>query len=169
MKITEGLAEIKTLIKRIEKNREFIARNFVTTSNVVDPYAESGGLQKKVSETIQATTDLMKRIVKIRSAINTANATNRIKIGDYEQTIGEWLIWRRDILPLLRDWERFLLQNLEQAKTHTLPANWVEQKVQLIISVDEKEITQYFTNILLTNEELDGKLSLANATIDLEL
>ncbi len=66
MTITEALAEIKTIGKRLEKKKQAVLTNIGRDSRLKDPLDDS---VKFVKEERQAIEDLEKRIVTIRTAI----------------------------------------------------------------------------------------------------
>jgi len=89
--ITEALAEIPTITKRIQKKQEFILNYLYRSSSVRDPHEKDGGAQLLISREIQAINDLQYRIVSIRAAIQEANRNNTITIGNTTKTIADWL------------------------------------------------------------------------------
>jgi len=104
--ITEALAEIPTIEKRIEKKEEFILNYLYRQSSVRDPHEKDGGSNVLITREKQAIADLQLRLIKIRSAIQKANSENSITIGAQTKTITDWLTWRREIAPKQ---QRFLL------------------------------------------------------------
>ena len=97
--ITEALAEIPTIEKRIEKKSEFILNYLYRQSAVRDPHEKDGGSSTLIHRELQAIHDLQERIIKIRSAIQKANAENTITILKETKSIVDWLTWRREVAP----------------------------------------------------------------------
>jgi hypothetical protein len=71
--ITEALAEIPTIVKRIDKKQEFILNFLYRQSAVRDPHEKDGGSSELIKREMQAIDDLQARLVKIRSSIQLAN------------------------------------------------------------------------------------------------
>ena len=176
--ITEALAEIKTLNKRIEKKIAFISGYLIRQEGVKDPLEKQGGSIKVIEIERQSINDLMERIVFIRTAIAKANNSNEISIEGTKKTIAEWLVWRREVAPL----QRVMLENITKNLNHyrneakkqgvafiSAQASTAESKpTDLVVSIDELALAnelETFEKILGT---LDGQLSLANATIQIE-
>ncbi|MFA5152932.1 MAG: hypothetical protein WC554_10255, partial [Clostridia bacterium] len=95
--ITEALAEVPTISKRIEKKQEFI-RSFLSRQSAVrDPHEKDGGSSVLIQRELQGIKDLQQRLIDIRSAIQNANAENVITVEGTTQTIADWLTWRREV------------------------------------------------------------------------
>jgi len=169
--ITEALAEIPTLLKRIDKKREFVKNYLFRQSAVRDPHEKDGGSQALIASELQGVADLQDRLVAIRAAIQKANAENFITIDGTESSIADWLTWRRELAPreqafldglskMLSDLRKKAAQQgvgvSEQDKGVT--ADW-------IVNINEKELSEKIENYERTLGALDGQLSLKNATI----
>lgn len=177
MTITEALAEIKTITKRIQSKREFIETYQLRVDSLKDPLDKDGGSVKAVSEASQSISDLEDRMVALRSAIASANNTNTIALEGVEKPISDWLIWRREIAP---GRERFLIglaSKLASARNSVAGQKYRwgdaqktdDKPVDIIVNVDETALNverEQMKNIL---GQLDGQLSLKNATIMLSI
>jgi hypothetical protein len=173
--ITEALAEIPTIEKRIEKKREFILNYLYRQSSIRDPHEKDGGSGVLIAREKQAIADLQERLIKIRAAIQKANAENTIVVGDQTRTIVDWLTWRREIAPK----QRYFLQNMI-SKIQEMRQKAIRQGVSVtdkdagfssdyVVNINELELAneiEELENILGT---LDGQLSLKNATITIDL
>ncbi len=98
--ITEALAELKTIQKRITKKREFIDNNLARQDFVRDPHLGDGGTEKLNEEAFQSISDMEERTIRIRSAILKSNLETFIKVGGFftGRSVQDWLTWRREIL-----------------------------------------------------------------------
>lgn len=179
--ITEALAEIKTIDKRLEKKREFVAQYLAQPERIKDPFEKDGGSAKVLSEQIQSVTDLEGRKVQLRTAINAINARESITIEGTTRTIAEWIIWRREIAPGQEAFMTRLFQMLAQLRKEAQQrgARMVgqgaavavgdSQPTDIIVNIDEKKLgedRERFQNVL---GQLDGLLSLKNATLTLDI
>lgn len=175
MTITEALAEMKTLAKRIEKKREAIAPYLLRQSIVLDPLADSGGSKEHVRRERQALGDMETRMVAIRTSIQKVNQITPITVEGETKTIAEWLTWRKEIAPARQKHLQMMHGSIRKvrddfAKKGGMVGEAVSASdVNITVNVDEagllKEIEQ-MENVL---GQLDGQLSLKNATVMVEV
>ena len=179
--ITEALAELKTLGKRIPKKEEFSLQYIARSEGVRDPLEKSvpGGSPVAITRERQAIADLQKRHVAIRTSIQKSNHVVTITVADMTKTVAEWLTWRKEIAPGL---QQFLTKMRMQVVNHRDQAqkrgnavvsataiSGTEKPTDIVINVDEQALAaeaEQLENILGT---LDGALSLKNATTFIEL
>ena len=173
--ITEALAEIPTIEKRMEKKRDFIQNYLYRQSSVRDPHEKEGGSVKLITQEKQAIADLETRMIKIRASIQQANSENTITIGKQTRTIVDWLTWRREVAP---NEQRFL--NEVMLKINELHKQANRQGVTVtdkdagfssnyVVNINERDLAEEIENLENILGTLDGQLSLKNATILLEL
>lgn len=174
--ITEALAEIKTIGKRIDKKREFIMGFLFRQEGLKDPLDKDGGSVEAIRRERQAITDLELRIVNLRRGIQRANDTTEVNVNGNVLSIADWLTWRRDVAP----GQQAFLNNMrtrfhmlrEQAKrggSAVIQQNVaVSQDVKptdYVVNVDEAELARQIETLEETLGVLDGQLSLRNATV----
>lgn len=95
MSITQSLAELKLLDKRIQKSLDHVTWAQVKTkSHPVDTEKFS----KSVQAEYQSFIDLVKRRDTIKRAVVTSNATTRVKVADWEGTVAEAIEYKTSIL-----------------------------------------------------------------------
>lgn len=173
--ITEALAEIPTIEKRIEKKHEFILNYLYRQSSVRDPHEKDGGSAVLITREKQAIQDLQLRLIKIRSLIQKANSENMITIGEQTKSIVDWLTWRREVAP---KHQRFLQDQI--SKINQMRQNAARQGVNVtdkdagfssdfVVNVNERELADQIEELENTLGVLDGQLSLKNATIFIDL
>lgn len=173
--ITEALAEIPTIEKRIEKKHEFIINYLYRQSSVRDPHEKDGGSAVLISREKQAIQDLQLRLIRIRSLIQKANSENTITIGEQTKSIVDWLTWRREVAP---KHQRFLQDQI--SKINQMRQNAARQGVNVtdkdagfssdfVVNVNERELADHIEELENTLGVLDGQLSLKNATILIDL
>lgn len=174
--ITEALAEVPTISKRIEKKANFIGSFLFRQSAVRDPHEKDGGSAVLIAREFQAIRDLQNRLINIRAAVQRANSEHVITIGSETKSIADWLTWRREIVEFDR---RFLGQLTSELKRVRDDANKKGVAVtdkdpggysaDYVVNINEKELSEKIENIETVMGTLDGKLSLANATIMIEV
>lgn len=173
--ITEALAEIKTIGKRIETKQSQLESYIVRDSRMRDPMEQGGGSTAFILRERQAINDLQKRIVELRTKIQQSNMVTRLALNGQDMTVYEWLIWRREVAPtasnqLSRIWQT--LQNArrgaQQRGVNVIAAAAAVQSgndvSEIIVNVNEQEIAKERENVEAVLGELDGRLSLINAT-----
>ena len=177
MTITEALAEIKVIEKRVAKKREFVNSYFGRQQIVRDPFEAKGGSAVLVPAEQQAIADLLEERIRIRGAIQMANYSNTITIGRVTRSIGAWLTWRREVAPTEQQLVADLRARIDGARKNATqrggsvvpvgaPATGEKSdESNLVLNVDEKRLTERAEEIESSLATLDGLLSLKNATI----
>lgn len=172
--ITEALAEIKTINKRILKKNEFVQQYLVRSEQMRDPLEKDGGSRVVIAQERQAIHDLEERWINIRTQIALANATNSLTIDGITRTIAEWLTWRREISPgqlgLLRGLSGGIQRVREEAHSRnlTIAASGTSEG-DVIVNIDEKELAEMAEGMETILGQLDGLLSLKNAQIEINV
>jgi len=172
--ITEALAEIKTINKRLAKKREFVLAHTVRDDKLKDPLEKDGGSRKVLEAERQSIHDLETRVVRLRSAINKSNQETELTIGSTTRTVSDWLIWRREVMPA---YQRFLVQmnTRIQNERESLAygrrsrASDDEDVPDLVVNIDEKSLGGEAEDLEGILGSLDGQLSLLNATVLVEV
>lgn len=169
--ITEALAQLKVLDKRIAKKREFIQGNALRPEFAKDPHAKAGGSAELITQEMQAIRDMQEQKVSIRRAIKAANGQTEVTIGKQTRTIADWLVWRRDVAPMDRDFLRGLSSGIEQERrklqkgAQVVPAGSEAKPSDLVVNIPEFRLSQEIEDLEAALETLDGQLSLKNATV----
>lgn len=175
MTITEALAELKTIEKRITAKREFVRNYMFRLDNLKDPFEKDGGSVKHVHAEMQAIADLEARAVTVRRAIQSANDSTVLSLSGTEMSIADWLVWRREVAPSRERFLRDIAQKLNTARDtvrrqQTYTVGSVEQpKVDIIVNVDESRLNKELESLQEALGNLDGQLSLKNATVMVEV
>lgn len=177
MTITEALAETKTLVARIEKKRQAVATNLIRDARLKDPMADSGGQVEYVRRERQAIDDLSDRLVAIRTAIQEKNRTTPITLHGITKSVASWLTWRKEIAPSAKAFAGHLSQSISKARKDPVVTRdnlRVTDKPQglegeVIVNLDEKELNDLIEEYEHLLGDLDGKLSLINATTVISL
>jgi hypothetical protein len=175
--ITEALAEIKTVGKRIDAKRAAILPYLLRQDGAKDPLEKEldGGSVEYIKRERQALDDLGMRIIALRQGIQKANDSNSIVLSGVSKTISEWLTWRREVAPGAQKFLNQIRGNLnsirEQAKrqgNQVVPAGTVAaERTDYLINVDEKELNRQIEEFEEILGSLDGQLSLKNATVQI--
>lgn len=173
--ITEALAEIKTIKARIEKKRQNAMRYFARDSRMKDPLAEEGGSTEFVKRERQGIADLEERLVTIRSSIQAANLATALTIGTRTRPLADWLNWRRDVSDgakgFLAAMTNGIVKVRQEAQKNGLQVADKEsgEVPQIIVSVSERDLAGEVEAMETLLGELDGRLSLLNATTFIEV
>jgi len=171
--ITEALAEIKTIGKRIAKKQDFIGQYIHRQEKLKDPLAnEAGGSRGAIERERQAISDLQRRVIDLRLAINQANVGNRLTVNNNERSIAEWIIWKREVAPIQQAYlgrlRQFVQSIRQQAASQKLTVKTTESDAQpddVIMNIDEAALARDIEALEETLGILDGQLSQKNATV----
>lgn len=176
--ITEALAELGTIQKRIEKRRESFKSYLLRVEAQKDPLEKQGGSLAFVAAARQAIKDLQARHLAIRVAIQQANHQTKITIGERTLTVAEWLTWRKEQAPtsqtILTDIRRLI--DAARAQAQRSGAQVISASTQqdlkpqdIIVNLDEKALSEEIEDLETVLGTLDGRLSLINATTTIEV
>ncbi len=178
MTITEALAELPTIEKKLAHKRTFVQNYLFRPDSMRDPHEKDGGSVELIRREMQAMIDLGERVIAIRTAIQQANHTNSITMGTVSRSIADWLTWRREVAPAQLQFLKGTfnaLSNLrrkaaqegavvksEASKDSTLTRDYV-------VHVNEADLSKQIEEMEDMLGALDGKLSLMNATIKISV
>lgn len=177
MTITEALAEVHLINKKLSKKRMEIKPLLTRLDHQADPYEKDGGSKKIVEETLQSINDLENRLVNIRSAIAKANLNETITVQGTTKSIFDWLAWRREVAEARSSFLNVTAATVQSAVDRNAqspvafkdPDNNEPKFAKLKVNVDYKALQEERENIETILGELDGQLSLKNATITVNL
>ncbi len=176
MTVTEALSEVNLIKKKIEANDNLILGNLLRPTHAKDIYEKDGGSEKFNATVFQSTRDLNTKLIKIRSAISTANLTHSIAIGKEIKTIHDWLIWKREVFQKYHQ-----VVNQAQARAKTQLESYTNSPKVYKDEEDRQQLVQWVSNVDISAlqkeaqelsdmyNKLDGQLSLKNATITVEI
>ncbi len=177
--ITEALQEIKTINKRLEKKRASLGNYLARDVRTRDPLSKDGGSEKFVAQERQAIADLEQRIIAIRTDIQRSNLNKTLTLGGQTRSVAEWLTWRREIangqVTFLKGMYNGILgikNEIQKKGGKVVAGNAVAINesfdptgpADCVINVDEKQLLVDQETLEQTLGDLDGKLSLFNAT-----
>ena len=163
--ITEALAELRTIVKRVAAKEQFILGNIGRHSMTVDPHGNDGGSEKLVAEAMQSRGDLLQRLIDIRTAIQLSNLQTKVTVTGVERTISEWLAWRREVEGTEHRFMNAQAATIAQArnKVHADRTKEGMEKADLIVYVNEADLAERHERHEQILGELDGKLTLTNS------
>ena len=174
--ITEAIAELKVITKRLESKEQTIFQYALRLESQRDPLQANGGSAAIVKAEMQAINQLHENIIKIRRAIQEANTSNIIDLEGTQRSIADWLVWRRDVANARINFLKRVKQGIDNAriqnvqKGHKLVNSEPEaQPGDIIVNLDEAALIQQIEQAQVQLERLDGQLSLKNATIAIEV
>lgn len=170
--ITEALAELKTLQARITKKRQFVMGILARQEKFKDPLAADGGSVVAIERERQSIDDMEKRMIKIRSAITDANRATVVKLADMALSIHDWLVWRRDVAPGRKEFLNRMATSIAEVRRQAqqkgltvAPSGQEVKPDDVIVNVSESTLAKEIESMEQILGELDGQLSLKNATV----
>lgn len=173
--ITEALAETKTIAARIAKRQQTVTQYLARDARMRDPLEAEGGSMEFIRRERQGITDLETRLVSIRTAIQRKNLETPLTVRGVTRTVAEWLNWRRELSDNRRKFLgsiNSLIQGARQnaARQGAAVVTDVNAKPgDIIVAVSEGELAAEIEEFEAVLGELDGKLSLMNATTMIEV
>lgn len=179
MKITEAMAEIKLFAKKIASQRDFVIRNLKREDRIRDPFEKDSTTQEAmVKAALQSISDNEKNIVAYRFAITKANMEKVVELEGMSMTVAEWLIWRREVMPLRKQLLGTLANQIanigveqQAAVRRVFPGRDTEQitPTNFIINVSDKWLISEIEKLDAIEQRLDGQLSMLNANVEVQL
>jgi len=171
--ITEALASLKTITSRISTKEKFILAHLVRPEKLKDPLGNSAA---EVASARQSIADLEKQYLNLRIAIAAANASTMVKAGGQTRSIAEWLIWRRSIAPVINARHTRMLGRIETTRGQAsrmggtlIQPGEAGKPEDIVVSLDESSLAASVEQMDTILGELDGQLSLKNATVTIDL
>ena len=175
--ITEALAELKLINSKIEKKKQFILTYLGRQEGAKDPLEKSGGSSVAIASEMQSIKDLSERFIRIRSAIASANAANVVEILGVKYSVADWLIWRRSVAPMVQGFEQSIMNGINNIRNRARqqnvnvvkPGEEAKNLTDVLIEIDEMELSKRMERTQEILDNLDGKLSLHNATVQIDV
>ena len=167
--ITEALAELKTIQKRIEKKRDFILDNIGRPEYMKDPFVETGGAQETLSREFQSIKDLEQRTVLIRSSVLSKNLSTDLEVCGQVRPIQDWLTWRKEVSGGCKSFLSRIVKRITEGRQEAAKRGSAVSESggtspnDLVLHVSEVPTREELEKIEEILGELDGKLSLINA------
>lgn len=169
--ITEALAELHVVDKRIQTKRQFVQQYLLRLEKLKDPLEKDGGSVSVIAREMQAIADLEENRVTIRRAIQQANERTEITVGRTTRTIADWLVWRRDVAPGTQQFLRMLMSLIEKHRQDALrqgrqvtASSETARADDVVVNLNEQALHQRIEELETILQTLDGQLSLKNAT-----
>lgn len=174
--ITEALAEINTLEKRIAKKQEFVNNHLLRQAALKDPLEKQGGSDFVIANERQAIDDLFMRLVDIRSAVTRSNMETLLTIGNFNMSVADWLVWKREVLPRKQQHLRQMSNFIEQVRHEALQKGFMTLAAEadarpgdVVVHIDELKLKEQIEELEEIAGTLDGRLSLLNATTEIDV
>ena len=167
--ITEALAELKTIARRLEKKQQFVEVNLFRQERFKDPLSDQGGSSMVIRSERQSIHDLRERMVTLRREIAYANAGTLVTVNGVTRSIADWLVWRREVAPKIQEGLARMQASIQrmrnEARQKGVGVSLVEtgRLDDVVVNLDEKELAEEAEELETTLGTLDGLLSLKNA------
>lgn len=170
--ITEALAEIKTIGKRLETKRQFVRNYLWRQDGLKDPLDREGGSVEAIRRERQGILDLEQRLVRIRTAIQRSNNATSLTVEGVDRTVADWLTWRKEVAPNQQAFLKSLAGSVQQMRKEAAQKGMgvvasqalAVAATDIVVNVDERSLATEMETLESILGALDGRLSLANAT-----
>lgn len=175
--VTEALAELRTIGKRLEKKRGFVRGYLWRQEMRRDPFEKEGGAWEVLARERQAIGDLEERVVVLRRAITEANLSTELDVLGEVRSVYDWLTWRREVSEGRRGFLGGLQSELSGMRSEaarrgvrvTARGDEPADHQDIVVNVSEKELAESAERLEEILGVLDGKLSLVNALTVVEV
>lgn len=127
MSITQALAELKLLRKRLD--RELYNVEWTKVSTKIRP-VDVEKFTVSTKALLQSYTDLTKRYVSLKTAIVRANASTQVKVGNWEGSIADAIEYKKSI-----EFKKSLLESMKDDLTN-IRESYNEQKERINTRLD---------------------------------
>lgn len=175
--ITEALAELRTIEKRLAKKRDFVKHNLHRPEQVADVFLDDGGMEAVVLREMQSIGDLEERAIRIRDAITASNQVTGLVVGEKSRTVHQWLVWKREIVSHQISLRQAISSELVRAEQGIRDKVYRVQRgsdgpveelpVRMVYALPRKRIMEELDEIETTLGQLDGKLTLSNSRTEI--
>ena len=168
MKIIEGLKQIQMLTKKAEDLRQKIGQNSAYLSNETPVYQNQ---RQQVTEWLQAHSDVLKEVLRLRIAIQRTNLQVMVTIDfgngtGVTKSIAEWVHRRRDLANSEKAaWNMLTDRGLREGQIKQSTGELVPVTIVRCYDPSQRD-----TNVSLYDNEpmtIDSKLEVVNAVTDL--
>lgn len=170
--ITEALSEVNLIKKKITAKQAKITGSLTRFENQKDPYESDGGSTKMITSESQALNDLGRRLIKIRAEISRVNLENEITLGEETKSIHDWLVWKRELATASINFVKTVytavknnMDSISRQPQVFKDDTGTTHLAKLISNIDYAEWIKLDEKLNEKLDILDGKLSLKNATI----
>lgn len=167
MKLIEALKQIKDLERKADDLRHKVSQHSAYLSHETPMYKDQ---KKQVSEWIQAHSDILKEILKLRVGIQRTNLETKVDIEldgkVVTKSIAEWIHRRRDLAgDELRMWRSLTDRGLKEGTMKQSTDQLLEVKIIRCYDPEERDrASELFSSEPIT---IDSKLEIVNAVTDL--
>lgn len=167
MELIEALKQIKDLEKKADDLCEKVAKNSAHLNIETPTYADQ---KKQVKQWIQAHTDILKEILRLRIAIQKTNLATDVTIElagkAVTKSIAEWIHRRRDLaIDEAKMWRGLTDRQLKEGTMKQSTDQLVE--VKIIRCYEPEERDQKISDLESEPTIIDSKLETVNAVTDL--
>ena len=167
MKIIEAMKKVKDLLRKAEDLRKLVGTHCCDLSFETPVYDDQIG---EVSKWIQAHSDILKEVIRLRVAIQRTNLYTDviIELGGNHVTkkISEWIYRRRDMAKLeLSAWTALTDKNLKEGQIQTTGGETKDVKIRRHYSPAQRD--KMIDQLRTESSVIDGTLEVINAVTDL--
>ena len=168
MKLIQAMKKCQDLAIKAEDLRGKVANHCADLTMETPTYPDQ---RKKVTEWLQAHSDILKEILKLRVAIQRTNLANNVSIElggkQVEKSIAEWIHRRRDLAKLEQQaWSKLGDRGLKEQNVQTTPGGPVTE-IRLRRYFDPTERDEKVELYRSEPSIIDSTLEVVNATTDL--
>lgn len=173
MKIIEALKKIKDLKRKADDIKNKIAQNSADLDTETPNYGTVEKQKAQIEEWIQAHSDILKEILKLKIAIQKTNLATTIAVVAVEgknpitKSMAEWVIRRRDLAPEEASVWQHLTNKRLQPITYKKPTDTEASIANVRKYYNQAHRDRQLEIYTSEPSKIDAALEIANATTDL--
>ena len=167
MKLIEALKQIKDLSRKADDLKDKVATNSAYLDFETPKYTNQ---KQQVAEWIQAHSDILKEILKLRIGIQRTNLQISVTIEldgkQVTKTIAEWIHRRRDLATdECTIWHKLTDRGLKEGKFKESTGE--ERIIKIVRCYDTKQKDDRIASLTSEPSIIDSRLEIINAVTDL--
>lgn len=172
MKIIEAMKQIRDLQRKAEDLRDKVGKYAADQDLEAPTYGTEADQRKQVAEWVQAHGDLIKEILRLRTAIQRTNLATQVDIeldGKHvSKSIAEWIHRRRELSSLDREIFSKAISKATSVQSGMIRSSSGDLKeVKVRRYFDQAEYDRKIESYRSEPSLIDGTLEVVNAVTDL--
>jgi hypothetical protein len=173
MKIIEGLKKVKDLLRKAEDIRTKIANNCAEYDHETPAYGTPEAQTKQIAEWLQAHSDILKEIEKIRLSIQRTNLATDVTVEvvdgkNVTKSIAAWIHRRSGLAELeAMSWTVLTNRNLKPMNYKMSPSSDEVKIANVRKYYNQQERDKKVEEFTSERSRIDATLEITNAVTDL--
>jgi hypothetical protein len=167
MKLSEAMKRLRIIEKRMEDNSKAVTKYASLLSNEKPQFDSEDKQKSEVNQLIQASTDLMKEYLTLKTKIERTNLETVVEVGGKKYSLSELLIIKRKMANHMIDTYRALNDSMAESKMRNGMAQKSDTAVTIVKMYSEKDKNDNLSIWQDLRDNIDSRIDVVNATTEL--